>query len=243
MTALVRSVHPTSALASGPSRGVRACAFVAAEALEVAAHVDAPQEPEALPGSFGSRRRFERVEAGVLDHCGDHANAAVRHLLRAPPPARCSSCRSERDQTAIALALPVNRHLRVVCGLAGGGEVLRRAEAAARRAPPPARCRWWSSKRDQMVIALPCPVDRHLRVVCGLAGGGGEVRGAPSCRLLRAPPPGSMQFVPSKRCQTAIALPCPSTATSGKPAFWPAAETSCGAPKVPPAARTAACTM
>src|ERR1700694_3894146 len=49
-----------------------------AEALEVAADVDAPQEPEALPGSFGSQHRFERVEAGALYlTAGYDANAAV----------------------------------------------------------------------------------------------------------------------------------------------------------------------
>src|ERR1035437_4224744 len=52
-----------------------------------------------------------------------------------------------------------------------------------------------------------------------------------------------MKFVPSKRDQTAIALPCPSIATCAKPAFWPTADRSCGAPKLPPAARAAACTI
>ena len=81
--------HPTSALArSEPSRGVRACTFVAAEALEVAADVDAPQEPEKLPGSFGSQRRFERVEAGALYlTAGYDANAAV-----CGPAARTAAC-------------------------------------------------------------------------------------------------------------------------------------------------------
>jgi hypothetical protein len=39
----------------------------------------------------------------------------------------------------------------------------------------------------------------------------------------------TMKFVPSERDQTAIALPCPSTATCGSYASWPAAERSCGA--------------
>ena len=46
------------------------------------------QEPEALPGSFGSQRRFERVEAGVLYlTAGYDANAAV-----CGPAARTAAC-------------------------------------------------------------------------------------------------------------------------------------------------------
>lgn len=58
---------------------IRACALVAAEALEVASDIASlVEEPEPLPWILGSRQRFERVEASLLYLiAGYDANAAV----------------------------------------------------------------------------------------------------------------------------------------------------------------------
>src|SRR6266542_2768741 len=68
---------------------VRACAFVAAEALVIANELTAPDATEQLPWLFGSTRRFEQVEAGLLYLiAGYDANAALavgdREELRQP---------------------------------------------------------------------------------------------------------------------------------------------------------------